>query len=200
MATDVLKERASPDCLLAKNHFVILAFFALTQIWWHILSRLCFGGISHPVLYVDLVNKQRRVKGASNFLTSGPTIVKRLRRRKYDPMFIEITIGLVLGPFSTLYRSFLENYTLTNKAVGNIWRDLSKPPHMRSSSSPLWLFVGTPSALWSCSLTIWAKHSQLLGMSWYVFDILFYHLTFLYNDCSEFLSYDLVRSLPFFAK
>ena len=35
--------------------------------------------------------------------------MKRLRRRQYDPVIIERTIGLVLGPFTVLYRSFLKN-------------------------------------------------------------------------------------------
>ena len=52
--------------------------------------------------------------------SSGSKIVKRLRRRQYDPAIIERTIGLVLGPFTALYRSFLKRCTLTNKAVGTI--------------------------------------------------------------------------------
>ena len=54
-------------------------------------------GISHPVLYGDLVYKLRRVKDTPNFFSSGSKIVKRLRRRQYDPVIIEWTIGLVLG-------------------------------------------------------------------------------------------------------
>ena len=77
-------------------------------------------GIAHPVFYGDLVYKLRRVKGESNFISSGSKIVKRLRRRQYDPAIIERTIGLVLGPFTALYRSFLKRCTLTNKAVGTI--------------------------------------------------------------------------------
>ena len=77
-------------------------------------------GIAHPVFYGDLVYKLRRVKGAANFISSGSKIVKRLRRRQYDPAIIERTIGLVLGPFTALYRSFLKRCTLTNKAVGTI--------------------------------------------------------------------------------
>ena len=74
--------------------------------------------------------------------------MKRLRRRQYDPEIIEKTIGLVLGPFTALYRSFLKRCTLTNKAVGTIWRALSKPPQRRQGPDPrpLWLLVGTPSA------------------------------------------------------
>ena len=61
-------------------------------------------GITHPVFYGDLVYKLRRVKSESNFISSGSKIVKRLRRRQYDPEIIEMTIGLVLGPFTALYR------------------------------------------------------------------------------------------------
>ena len=75
-------------------------------------------GIAHPVFYGDLVYKLRRVKGEANFISSGSKIVKRLRRRQYDPAIIERTIGLVLGPFTALNRSFLKR--LTNKAVGTI--------------------------------------------------------------------------------
>ena len=107
-------------------------------------------GITHPVFYGDLVYKLRRVKSESNFISSGSKIVKRLRRRQYDPEIIERTIGLVLGPFTALYRSFLKHCTLTNKAVGTIWRALSKPPQRRRRQGPdprpLWLLVGTPSA------------------------------------------------------
>ena len=63
------------------------------------------------------------------------------------PAIIERTIGLVLGPFTALFRSFLKRCTLTNKVVGTIWRTLSKPPQRRQGPDPrpLWLFVGTPS-------------------------------------------------------
>ena len=77
-------------------------------------------GIFHPVFYGDLVFKLRRVKGTPNFISSGSKIVKRLRRRQYDPLIIERTIGLVLGPSTTLYGPFLKHCTLTNKAVGTI--------------------------------------------------------------------------------
>ena len=83
---------------------------------------LLFKGISHPVFYGDLVNKLRRVNVTLNFISSGSKIVKRLRRRQYDPLIIERTnpIGLVLDPCTALYRPFLKHYTLTNKAVGTI--------------------------------------------------------------------------------
>ena len=82
-------------------------------------------GITHPVFYGDLVYKLRRVKGETNFISSGSKIVKRFRRRQYDPVIIERTIGLVLGPLTALYRWFPKRCTLTNKAVGTIWRALS---------------------------------------------------------------------------
>ena len=77
-------------------------------------------GISQPVFYGDLVYKRRRVKDTPNFFSSGSKIVKRLRRRQYDPVIIERTIGLVFGPSTALYEPFLKHSTLTNKAVGTI--------------------------------------------------------------------------------
>ena len=98
-------------------------------------------GISHRVFYSDLVYKLRRVKYEANFVSSGSKIVKRLQRRKYGPVIIERTIGLVLGPSTALYKSFQKHYTLTNKVIWTIWRDLSKPPHRRQGPDPrpLWL-------------------------------------------------------------
>ena len=77
--------------------------------------------------------------------------MKRLRRRQYDPAIIERTIGLLLGHFTALCRSFLKRCTLTNKAVGTICRALSKPPQRRQGPDPrpLWLLVGTSSAFGS---------------------------------------------------
>ena len=72
-------------------------------------------GISHLLFYGDLVYKLRRVKCVANFVSK---IVKRLRRRKYDPVIIERTIGLVIGPSTALNRSFPKHCTLTKKAVG----------------------------------------------------------------------------------
>ena len=76
-------------------------------------------GISHPVFYGDLFYKLRRVRCEANFVSSGSKIVKRLRRRKYDPV-TQRTIGLLLGPSTALYRSFLKYCTLNNKAVGTL--------------------------------------------------------------------------------
>ena len=120
-------------------------------------------GISHPVFYGDLIYKLRRVKCEANFVSSGSKIVKRLRRRKYDPLIIERIIGPVVGPSRALYRSFLKHCTLINKAVGTIWRHLSKPPQRRQGPDPrpLWLLVGTPLVLGPELASRWAEHSLL---------------------------------------
>ena len=88
-----------------------------------------FEGISHPVFYGHLVYKLRRVKDPPNFISSGSKIVKRLRRRQYDPLIIERTIGLVLA--WPLYRPFLKHCTLTNKAVGIGLYDGPRPNLLR---------------------------------------------------------------------
>ena len=69
---------------------------------------------------------------------------KRLRRLQYDP---EKTICLWLATFTTFYRSFLKPFTLTYNAMGS---KLSKhhPRRQGPGPRPLWLLVGTPSALW----------------------------------------------------
>ena len=84
-------------------------------------------GISHPAFYGDIAQKLRRVKDTPNSISSDSKIVKRLRRRMYDPSIFERTIGLVLGPSTALYIPFLKHCTLTNKTVGTIWWTLSKP-------------------------------------------------------------------------
>ena len=75
-------------------------------------------GITHPVFDSDIVYKLRRVRGEANFMSSGSKIVKCFRRRQYGLAIIERTTGLVLGPFTALFRSFLKRCTLTNKEFG----------------------------------------------------------------------------------
>ena len=135
-----------------------------------------FKGISHPVFYGDLVYKQRRVKDTPNFISSGSKIVKRLRRRQYDPLIIETTIGLVLGPCTALCRLFLKHCTLTYKAVGTIWRTLPTPPQRRQGPDlrPLWLLVGTPSAIRPELAFSRAEHSlPYSDVNIYIFAILY---------------------------
>ena len=118
-----------------------------------------------------ILKKLRRVKREANFVSSGSQIVKRIRRRKYDPLIIQRTKGLVLGPSSALYRSFLKHCTLTYKAVRTIWWDLSKSPQRRQGTDPrpLWLLVGTPSVL-GPELASWrAEHSLLWRIAFIYF-------------------------------
>ena len=146
-------------------------------------------GISQTVFYDDLVYKLRRVKCEANFVSSGSKINKRLRRRKYDPEIIERTIGLVLCPSTALYRSFLKHCTLTNKAVGTIWRVLSKHPQRRQGPDPrpLWLLVGTSSAFGpELAYRLFVAHPTLMDLPryfWYNFillNMIMYHIFMTY--------------------
>ena len=141
-----------------------------------------FKEISHPVLYGDLVYKLRRVKDTQKFISSGSKIVKLLRRRQYDPLNIERTIGLVFGLCTALYRIFLlKHCTLTNKAVGTTWRALSKSPQRRQGPDlrPLWYKSGLlqPSDL--SSLSAGRSKACPIRMSLYIFLLYYiYHLCF----------------------
>ena len=141
-------------------------------------------GISHPVFYGDLVYKLRRVKDTPHFISSGSKIVKRLRRRQYDPVIIDRTIGLVLGPSTALHEPFLKHCTLTNKAVWTIWRALSKPPQRWQGPDlcPLWLLVETPSAIRPELAFSRAEHSRPYSdVAKYIFDdIILLNILFVY--------------------
>ena len=71
-----------------------------------------------------------------------------------------------------------------NKAVGTIWRDLSKPPQRRQGPDPRpsWLLVGTPFVLGPELAFRQAEHSHS-GVCLYIFlKYCFYHLTCLCNN------------------
>ena len=71
---------------------------------------------------------------------------------------------------------FLKHCTLTNKAVGTIWRALSKPPQRRQGPDlrPLWLLVGTPSAIRPELAFSRAEHSlPYSDVTIYIFAILY---------------------------
>ena len=123
------------------------------------------------IFHGDLVYKLRRVKCEANFFSAGLKKVKRLRRRKYDPVIIERTICLVLNPSTALYRSFLKHCTLTYKSVGTIWRDLPKPAQRRQGPDPrpLWLLVGNRLVLGPELASRRAEHSLLWRMYLYIF-------------------------------
>ena len=80
---------------------------------------------------------------------------------------------------TALYRSFLKHCTLTNKAVGAISRDLSKPPQRKQSPypRPLWLLVGTPLILGHELASRRAEHRLVWRMSLYFMIHCFCHLT-----------------------
>ena len=123
-----------------------------------------------------------KVKDTPNFISSGSKIVKRLRRRQYDPLIIEMTIGVVLGPSTALYGPFLKHCTLTNKAVGTILWALSKPPQRRQGHDlrPFWLLVGTLSAIRPELAFSRAEHSlPYSDITIFIFGIL-YLLSMLY--------------------
>ena len=74
--------------------------------WVQYRFKKMFQKESLLLSYTDLIYKLRTVNKAANFISSGSKIVKRLRRRQYNPVIIERTIGLVLGPSKTLYRLY----------------------------------------------------------------------------------------------
>ena len=120
--------------------------------------------------------KYRDIIGQYDVTLSRMIHVVVLRRRQYDPLIIETTIGLVLGPCTALCRLFLKHCTLTNKAVGTIWRALSKPPQRRQGPDlrPLWLLVGTPSAIRPELAFSRAEHSlPYSDVNIYIFAILY---------------------------
>ena len=102
--------------------------------------------------------------------TVGSKMVKRLRRRKYGIMILERTIGLVFGPFSALYRSFLERCILTSKAVGLY--DMTCPNLLRGDKA----LIIIPS---DCFRRGWLLSSVSKRRIIYIFSVcLFYHTAF----------------------
>ena len=73
-------------------------------------------------------------------------------------------------------------------AVGTIWRALSKPPQRRQGPDlrPLWLLVGTPSAIRPDSLSAGRSIACPIRMSLYIFLHYIYHLCF---TCIDFYNF-----------
>ena len=80
-----------------RSYSELLSKFGAISFQEYVSKRL-----AHPVFYGDLFYKLRRIKGEANFISSGSKIVKRPRRRQYDPAIIERNIGLVVGPYTAL--------------------------------------------------------------------------------------------------
>ena len=132
MVTDTCVSQASKKWKVPRSYSELLSKFGEISFQEHVVE-----GISHTVFYDDPIYKLRRVKGEANFVPSVSKIVIRLWCRKYEQVIIEMTIGLVLDPSTALYKSFLEHYTLTNKAVGTLVCDLSNPPQRRQGPDTL---------------------------------------------------------------
>ena len=100
-------------------------------------------------------------------------------------------ICLVLGPSTALYRSFLKHSTLTNKAVGTIWRASSKHPQRRQcpDPGPIWLLVGTPSAVGpELAYRLRVPQASLMDIPRYFWYIILLYM-FVYHSAQQF--YDL---------
>ena len=99
-----------------------------------------FQGNSYPVFYGDIVYNIRVVKDAAIFVSSSSKIIEHLPRRRYDPVIIDRTIGLLLGLSTALYNSLQKHCILTNQVVRTIWQELFKHPKKETrpwSSYPL---------------------------------------------------------------
>ena len=98
----------------SKNIWKVLKIILRTsvKIWWSIFRYMYKNMCQKESLIrsstVILVYKLRRVKDTPNFISSGSEIFKRLRRRRYSPLIIERTMGIVPGPSTALYRHFLK--------------------------------------------------------------------------------------------
>ena len=86
--------------------------------------------------------------------------------------------------YSLVNISFLDHRTLTNKAVGTLWQDLSKPLQRRQGPypRPLWLLVETPLVLGPEFASRRAEHNHSGGYLYIFLIYCFYHLTCLYYN------------------
>ena len=80
------------------------------------------------------------------------------------------------------YRPFLKHCTLSNKALGTIWRALSKhsPRRQGPNLRPLWWLVGTPSAIRTAKQSL-----PYSDVTIYIFVI--YNMYYLCCTCIDFL-------------
>ena len=141
-------------------------------------------GISHPVVYSDLVYKLRRVRGTNNFIFSGTKLLKRIWRRQYDQGIIEKTIGLGLGLTIAICSIPLSISLWNNKAVGTTGWILSKRPQRRQCPEicPIWLLVGTSTALEPyLAYRLGGVQPALADVTWYFWFNNYYHQHFVRN-------------------
>ena len=106
-------------------------------------------GIAHPDFYGDLVYKLRRFKDTPNFISSGFENSWTPSTTTVWPIEHREDYKYCVLPSTALYRHFLKDCTLTNKAVRTIWKALSN--FLKGDKVlifvPLWLSVGNPSAI-----------------------------------------------------
>ena len=124
---------------------LVWLYMSFYLIWWHIVSRIYFWRNLLPGILRWSSLQTKESKRLSEFRLVGLKN-RRLRRRKHDQVIIGRTIGFVIGASTVLHRYLLKHWTLTNKAVGTILRDLSKPPQKRQNPDQrlLLLLVGIP--------------------------------------------------------
>ena len=124
---------------------VVGAFFQRTEsdLFHFVLHDLYESTLTLHFTYIE--SAEHRLQGTILDISSN-RLFKAVRVGE-PTVIIEMTIGLVLDFWTALYKPFLKHCTLTNMAVGTIWRALSKPPRRRQGPylRPLWLLVGTPS-------------------------------------------------------
>ena len=117
-----------------------------------------------------------RSENRQNFLGWLTVLFSQMRQPSVMISTISGVSEWSIFPCTALCRLFLKHCTLTNKAVGTIWRALSKPPQRRQGPDlrPLWLLVGTPSGIRPELAFSPAEHSlPYSDVTIYIFAILY---------------------------
>ena len=134
---------------------------------YHFKNMFLKEFLTRPSTVILCINQ-----GRYNFVSSGSPIIKSLWRWKYNKGIIEWPTFLVFGTSTAFGRSFLDLCTLTYRAVGTIWWDLSKHPKRRQchNSRPLWLLLGT--ALTDDCVCLWySVLEQNLFVCWIYYEL-----------------------------
>ena len=123
-----------------------------------VLSRVFMAGAASPAGDADSSRAPGRTSGLQGSVNVHRGTLLFVPQWQCTSSFV---FYIVFGPSTALYRPFLKHCTLTNKAVGTIWRAWSKPPQRRQGPDlrPIWLLVGTPSAIRPELASRLAEHS-----------------------------------------
>ena len=140
------------------------------------VSRICFGrNLSSRLLrWSSLQTKEGQIR--SKFCLVGLLNSHTPSTSRVWPSNHREDHRSCACPFYSLYISFLKHCTLSNKALGTIWRDLSKPPNRRQGTNPLKLLVIGPELA-----SRRAEHCLLWRMSLYYINYLIYCFITLIN-------------------